>query len=100
MISIAPPTGPNNSVQLGKIVLSAGAAALKAAGVATALGNITLQIQALNVQLLKSNRGAAVGVKSVTAGTNYSVNKAVLERRNSLAGEDNIFPVPPTPPGI
>jgi hypothetical protein len=100
MISIAPATGPDNSVELQTLVTSMSSVALKAGSIATALGNITLQIQAINLQLLKANRGAAVGVKSLTAGNNYSVNKAVLERRNTLAGAEDQFPIPPTPPGI
>jgi len=100
MISIAPPLGPNNTAQFTKIATSTGSAALKAAAVAGALANITLQIQDITLKLQTSNRGTGIGVKSVTAGSNYAVNKAVLERRNSLAGESNQFPIPPTPPGI
>lgn len=75
------------------VAISAGALALAAASVATLTTDVT-------TKLLTSNRGIAIGVKSVTAGNAVAVNQAVLTRRNSLAGPTNQFPVPPTPPGI
>lgn len=91
---------PNNTVELNSIVLSIGGVALGAGALATAMVQVTLQIQAINAQLLASNRGAAIGVKSLTAGSSVAVAQAVITRRNSLAGPADQFPVPPTPPGI
>lgn len=91
---------PNNTVEMTALVVSAGGTAVAAASVATALGAVTIQMQAITQQILLANRGAAVGVKSLTAGNSVAVNQAVLQRRNALAGPDNQFPIPPTPPGI
>lgn len=91
---------PNNTVEMTALVVTTGATAVSAASMATALGAVTLQIQALTTQLLLANRGAAVGVKSLTSGNNIAVTQAVITRRNSLAGPDDQLPVPPTPPGI
>ena len=78
---------------LADTAISMGTAAAAAAGVA-----VESKIIATKIQL--SNRGAAIGVKSLTAGQSVAVNNAVLTRRNELAGASNQFPVPPTPPGI
>lgn len=91
---------PNNTVEMTALVVTTGATAVSAASMATALGAVTLQIQALTTQLLLANRGAAVGVKSLTSGNNIAVTQAVITRRNSLAGPEDQLPVPPTPPGI
>jgi len=100
MITIAPPTGPNNTVQLATLATTTGNAALAAGSLATALGVVTTQIQTITTNLVKSNRGTAIGVKKLTAGNNVAVNNAVLERRNTLAGANDQFPIPPAPPGI
>lgn len=81
------------NLALADTALSMGTAAAAAAALA-------LEFQKLQLQVIKSNRGAAVGVKSLTAGNSVAVNQAVLQRRNALAGPDNQFPIPPTPPGI
>jgi hypothetical protein len=100
MISIAPATGPNHTAQLGNMVLSAGSCATKAAAVALAMGEVALQIQTITLKIETSNRGVGIGVKNAFAGANYSVNKAVIERRNTLAGTDNQFPVPTKPANL
>lgn len=91
---------PNNTVEMTALVVSAGGTAVAAASVATALGAVTIQMQAITQQILLANRGAAVGVKSLTSGNSISVTQAVITRRNSLAGPNDQLPVPPTPPGI
>jgi hypothetical protein len=43
--------------------------------------------------------GAAVGVKSSNDAYTYSVNAAVLQRRNQLSSPEDQFPIPPAQPG-
>jgi hypothetical protein len=62
--------------------------------------NIALQVTDLSAKLTLSNRGTAIGIKDTTTSFNYDVAAAVLERRNTLAGPDDVFPVPPRPPGV
>jgi hypothetical protein len=45
------------------------------------------------------NFGAAVGVKSSNDAYTYSVNAAVLQRRNQLSSPEDQFPIPPAQPG-
>ena len=91
---------PNNTPELNSIILSIGGVATSAATLAATMAQVTLQLQAINTKLLTSNRGAAIGVKSLSAGNSVAVTQAVLTRRNALAGATDQFPVPPTPPGI
>lgn len=62
--------------------------------------NMALQVSDISAKLTLSNRGTAIGIKDSTSSFSYDATSAVLERRNILAGAEDVFPVPPRPPGV
>lgn len=89
-----------NLVEFTALKVATASAATAAASLATATGSAAILLTAITTQIALSNRGIAVGVKSVTAGQSVAINNAVLTRRNELAGPTNQFPVPQVPTGI
>lgn len=100
MITIAPVTGPNNTGEFATLAQTTGAVAEKTAAIALTMAEVAIQVQAMVLKIQSSNRGVGIGVKNAFAGANYSTNKAVIERRNTLAGADNQFPVPTKPANL
>jgi hypothetical protein len=87
--------------------------ALEALNTQTTLMELALKGVSATVGLIETNLGrsvrgnlipgpsfgAAVGVKSSNAAFEYSVNAAVLQRRNLLSSATDQFPIPPAQPG-
>ena len=88
------------ATELGKLKLALADTAISMGLVAASAATAAVESKLIATQISLSNRGAAIGVKSLTAGQSVAVNNAVLNRRNELAGPTNVFPVPPIPPGI
>jgi hypothetical protein len=73
--------------------------AVKAIGAAFTAMGLTVNKSLKGSIIPGPNFGAAIGVKSSNDAYTYSVNAAVIQRRNQLSRPADQVPVPPAQPG-